>query len=66
LFYIQHFEIFIIPSTFLNMPIQKLVLLLRGSTRYDRKLDSAALSMETREEPAKEERTNILGVSLSS
>jgi hypothetical protein len=48
------------------MPIQKLVLLLRGSTRYDRKLDSAALSMETREEPAKEERTNILGVSLSS
>jgi hypothetical protein len=35
------------------MPIQKLVLLLRGSTRYDRKLDSAAVSMETREAPKK-------------
>lgn len=37
------------------MPIQKLALLLRGSTRYDRKLDSAAVSIEAREAPAKHE-----------
>lgn len=37
------------------MPIQKLALLLRGSTRYDRKLDSAAVSIEAREAPGKHE-----------
>lgn len=55
-----------LPSTFLNNPIQKLVLLLSGSTRYDRKLDSAALSMETREEPGKHKRINAIAAHLSS